>query len=111
MLRLYNELHIYDISSNKWAAVHSAQSPPPMAGHSATIQGNYMVVFGGLQKANALDLYSSSSDVWCFDLESHSWSKPETTDPKPSPRYGHSQIFLDDENLLIIGKNLFELFK
>lgn len=53
-------------------------------------------------------IFCSSNDVWCFDLESHCWSKPETTDPKPSPRYGHSQIFLDNETLLIIGKEKHE---
>ncbi|KAL0274241.1 UNVERIFIED_CONTAM: hypothetical protein PYX00_006714 [Menopon gallinae] len=101
--RLFNELHIYDITSNTWNIIHSPVTPPPMAGHSATIHGNNMVVFGGLQWGGSLFLYSSSNDVWCFNFETLCWSKPETSEEKPKTRYGQSQIYLDDENMMIMG--------
>ncbi|XP_069687513.1 F-box only protein 42 [Periplaneta americana] len=102
--RLFNELHVYGIVSNRWTCINTPTTPPAMAGHSATIQGEWMVVFGGLQKTNALlGQYGSSNDVWCFNLETQAWNKQATTDVKPHSRYGQSQISLDDKNILILG--------
>ena len=83
--RLFNELHRYDISAARWTHVAPASDvkPPAMAGHSATVHsrvnssgdttGEVMVVFGGLQKQRSnIGQFSSSNDVWCFDLESES---------------------------------------
>lgn len=49
--RTFSEMHVYDIESNRWFNVSSfsATVPPAMAGHSATVHGNIMVIFGGLQ--------------------------------------------------------------
>lgn len=55
-------------------------------------------------KYNLLMCVTSSSDVWCYDLILQTWWKQETTTEKPSPRYGQSQIALDDDHLLIMGK-------
>lgn len=46
--KLFNELHIYSIESNKWTAINTLETPPPTSAHSATIHGNLMVVFGGV---------------------------------------------------------------
>jgi F-box protein 42 len=52
--RLFNELHVYGIVSNRWTCINTPTNLPAMAGHSATVQGERMVVFGGLQKTNVL---------------------------------------------------------
>lgn len=98
--RTFSEMHVYDIESNRWFNVSSfsATVPPAMAGHSATVHRNIMVIFGGLQGDRG-----SSSDVWCYDLILQTWWKQETTAEKPSPRYGQSQIALDDDHVLIMG--------
>lgn len=98
--RTFSEMHVYDIESNRWFNVSSfsATVPPAMAGHSATVHRNIMVIFGGLQGDRG-----SSSDVWCYDLILQTWWKQDTTAEKPSPRYGQSQIALDDDHLLIMG--------
>ncbi|KAK6632235.1 hypothetical protein RUM44_007266 [Polyplax serrata] len=101
-LKLFNELHIYNITSNKWTVIHTTVTPPSMAGHSATIHGNQMVVFGGYQTSETM-FYRSSNSVWCYNLEMECWHQPKTSNPKPKSRYGQSQIFLDDNNLLIMG--------
>ncbi|XP_063965425.1 F-box only protein 42-like [Lytechinus pictus] len=46
--QIFNELHVYRPHKNKWSCVATSPSPPPMAGHSASIVGSKMVVFGGL---------------------------------------------------------------
>ncbi|XP_049815800.1 F-box only protein 42 [Schistocerca nitens] len=101
--RLFNELHIYYISCNRWRAINSTTAPPAMAGHSASVLGETMVVFGGLQKTHSLGQYVSSNDVWCFDMDDMLWSKKATTELKPHVRYGQSQLTLDDSSILILG--------
>jgi len=102
--RLFNELHVYGIVSNRWTCIYTPTSPPAMAGHSVTVQGDLMVVFGGLQNTNALlGQYGSSNDVWCFNLENQTWNKQATTEVKPHSRYGQSQMSLDNRNILIMG--------
>lgn len=99
---LFDELHLYDIKENRWTAqTANGNGPPPMAGHSATIHQNKMIVFGGYQMANEIN--SNSSDVWCLNLDTFEWHKPEISNIKPPPRYGQFQIAINNTNLLIIG--------
>jgi len=77
--RLFNELHVYDVEQSRWTQVVPTDGlkPPAMAGHSATIHNDMMVVVGGLHKQrNSIGQFSSSNDVWCFDL------KCKLTDPE-----------------------------
>lgn len=101
--KLFNELHVYSIESNRWSAVCSLESPPPTSAHSATIHGNLMVVFGGVCNGYSGDLYPSSNDIWCLNLDTYCWHKQATLNPKPQARYGQSQIELDEKHLLILG--------
>lgn len=59
---LFNELHEYCIETNRWTAINTVTSPPSIAGHSATIHGTRMVVFGGMQKVSPsnFERYSAS---------------------------------------------------
>ncbi|XP_014469024.1 PREDICTED: F-box only protein 42 [Dinoponera quadriceps] len=97
--RLFNELHIYSIESNKWTTIDTLLTPPPTSAHSASIHGNKMVVFGGVCDGE------SSNDIWCFNLDSYRWQKQFASGDylRPEPRYGQSQIELGDKHLLILG--------
>ena len=88
--RLFNEHHSYDITEQRWTLINpEGLKPPTMAGHSATVHKNRMVVFGGLQKTrNSIGHFTSSSDVWSFHLDSQTWVQEDIPDPKPKPRYG-----------------------
>lgn len=97
--RTFNELHTYDIATNRWNCVASPSlTPPAMAGHAATVHGDNMVIFGGLHGHNG-----GSNDIWCLNLVTFTWTKREAAGDKPHPRYGHSQIAIDDYHLLILG--------
>ncbi|KAK7081534.1 F-box only protein 42, partial [Halocaridina rubra] len=98
---LFSELHVYDILGNRWTQLYYPGSPPPTAGHSATVHGSVMVVFGGLQKQEGT--FASTNDVFCLDLVRQCWFKPIVSESMPNPRYGHSQIKLDDKHILIIA--------
>lgn len=95
--KLFNELHVYSIESNKWTAINTLETPPPISAHSASIHGNLMVVFGGVCNGD------SCNDVWCLNLDSYCWHKQSTSNLKPQPRYGQSQIELGEKHLLVLG--------
>lgn len=96
--RFFDEIHTYSPSKNWWNCIVTTHGPPPMAGHSASVIGSTMVVFGG-----SLGARQMSNEVWVLDLEQWSWSKPNITGPSPHPRGGQSQIVIDSETLLILG--------
>lgn len=98
---LFSELHVYDILGNRWTQLYYPGSPPPTAGHSASVHGCVMVVFGGLQKQEGTS--ASTNDVFCLDLVRQCWFKPVVSEPMPKPRYGHSQIKLDERHILILA--------
>ena len=103
--RLFNEHHSYDINTMRWNLISpEGLKPPTMAGHSASVHQSKMVIFGGLQKTrNSIGHFSSSNDVWTFQLDSQTWIQEDIPDPKPKPRYGQSQLYLDEDHLLILG--------
>lgn len=49
-------------------------------------------------------IWYRSNDVWLLNLKSWIWSKQKIQGAKPKPRYGHSQIVLDEDHILIIGE-------
>ncbi|CAL4068405.1 unnamed protein product [Meganyctiphanes norvegica] len=98
---LFNELHVYDIVGNRWTQLYYPGAPPLTAGHSATMHGNIMVMFGGLQKHEGTS--ASTNNIYCLDLQSQCWFKPVVSEPMPNPRYSHSQIKIDDKHILILA--------
>nr|XP_022919106.1 F-box only protein 42-like isoform X2 [Onthophagus taurus] len=101
---LFNELHTYDIAGNCWTCINTDITPPPTAGHSASIHHNFMVVFGGLQRAKTAVHSTKTNDVWKLDLDNWMWEKKDVLgNMGPVERYGHSQTALDDENIFILG--------
>ncbi|XP_051766506.1 F-box only protein 42 [Ctenopharyngodon idella] len=96
--RFFDEIHTYSPSKNWWNCIVTTHGPPPMAGHSSSVIGSTMVVFGG-----SLGARQMSNEVWLLDLEQWSWSKPAVSGPSPHPRGGQSQIVIDSETLLILG--------
>ena len=101
--KLFSELHIYNVSENRWELIDGGDQPPAMAGHSATVHRGSMVVFGGLHKQRSIGHYTSSNDVWTFHLATKTWQLCPVLGNPPLARYGQSQIFLSPDHLLVIG--------
>ncbi|XP_060516603.1 F-box only protein 42 [Cylas formicarius] len=101
---LFNELHVYDIVANRWTCISTVNTPPPVAGHSASVVGEWMIIFGGLQKPNTAVHCEKSNDIWKLNLETWTWHKQEVQGgAKPFGRFGQTQVILDECNLLILG--------
>ncbi|VDK46606.1 unnamed protein product [Anisakis simplex] len=94
----YNELHLYSADKNQWIEIITENSAPKLASHSASIVGDSMIVFGG-SMGNC-----SSNEIWVLDIPGRVWLQPQIADGRrPSARYGHSQVLLDSNHLLIVG--------
>uniref|UniRef100_A0A915MSD0 F-box domain-containing protein n=1 Tax=Meloidogyne javanica TaxID=6303 RepID=A0A915MSD0_MELJA len=93
----FNELHLYDSKKNCWEEIVSENTAPHLAGHTASIVGNFMLVFGGSMGS------SYNNNVYVLDLLRRIWNMPSIPGPCPPPRYGQSQILLDNNHLIIIG--------
>ncbi|XP_078695665.1 F-box only protein 42-like [Branchiostoma floridae x Branchiostoma belcheri] len=96
--RYFDEIHLYTPTDNRWSYVVTSPSPPPVAGHGASVIGDRMVVIGG-----SLSLQRRSNDVWVLNLQTMEWSMQQVQGTAPLPRFGHTQVVLDDETILIIG--------
>ncbi|XP_045513010.1 F-box only protein 42 [Pieris brassicae] len=101
---MFNDVHFYCVNTHKWMLISAANAPPPMAGHSACIRGDEMVVFGGLVMSAVQNFQiQCSNDVWVFDITTFTWRKQPTTKPRPPPRYAQSMIRLDSDRLMLLG--------
>ncbi|XP_046362016.1 F-box only protein 42-like [Haliotis rufescens] len=98
--RFFSELHMYNPVSNRWCHVTSLSRPlpKPIAGHSASVVKDVMIVFGGSHVPGV-----GSNDVWVFDFMESVWIKHPTSNLKPNPRYGQSQVTVNENCLLILG--------
>jgi len=63
---------------------HTGTPPTPRTGHTACVQDDSMLVFGGFDGRRALN------DVHILNLRSMAWSRPADTGAVPSPRAGHT---------------------
>ncbi|XP_064611419.1 F-box only protein 42-like [Liolophura sinensis] len=96
--RFFNELHTYSLVTNRWSHLFPQTSPRPCAGHSACVVQDKMVVFGGCHSPGL-----GCNDTWVYDFVQKNWEKQNTTLPQPVPRYGQSQLTIDESHILIIG--------
>lgn len=99
---LFNELHCYDLDERRWTIKNFSYGPNPTAAHTATIHRDKMVVFGGFSCLDG-DRQGTTNEVWYLDLKTFVWRKPKILDKKPTARYGHFQVVVDDDNLMMMG--------
>ncbi|KAJ3359308.1 hypothetical protein HDU91_004962 [Kappamyces sp. JEL0680] len=87
-----------DLKSLFWVKVSGLQSVQPRArlGHSLTMVGSSMYLFGGLAHDTALD------DLWVFDTNTHKWSLVEVAGLKPTARCAHTCSRLGSK-LVVVG--------
>ena len=109
--RFYNDLYLYDLSTNSWSHPTSPSTtrPPPRSGHTAVLHDNTLLVYGGqhirlpaTQHANPTVTFYS--DVWQLDLASFDWHKRDpTTAPTPAPRRNGHTAWLRDGSMWVVG--------
>jgi len=81
----FNDVNVLDVESSTWHDVRCAGEPPsPRYGHSATLIGRRMFVFGGRGEGGALldDMFLLDLDEWC-------WVNVSPTTAAPAARFEH----------------------
>lgn len=76
----------------------SGKVPVARGGHSATLIGSRVIVFGGEDRSRRL-----LNDVHVLDLETMTWDLVEAMQTPPAPRFDHTATVHADRYLLIFG--------
>ncbi|XVE99202.1 hypothetical protein REPUB_Repub03eG0176800 [Reevesia pubescens] len=86
------ETHVCDVMET------SGKIPVARGGHSVTLIGSKLIVFGGEDRSRKL-----LNDIHVLDLETMTWSVVEATQTPPAPRFDHSAAVHAERYLLIFG--------
>ncbi|XP_057979282.1 acyl-CoA-binding domain-containing protein 4 isoform X2 [Malania oleifera] len=76
----------------------SGKIPIARGGHSVTLVGSKLIMFGGEDRSRRL-----LNDVHVLDLETMIWDLVETTQTPPAPRFDHTTAVHAERYLLIFG--------
>jgi dynein heavy chain len=113
----YNDVWILDTANDEWSQPHAGVTetradgevffkrswvdvPVQRGGHSATVIGNQMFVFGGYGGSGFAR--RDFNDISALDLETWEWRNVECTGELPEARSGHQGVSVQ-ENLYVIG--------
>ncbi|XP_019187820.1 PREDICTED: acyl-CoA-binding domain-containing protein 4-like isoform X1 [Ipomoea nil] len=93
------QVKVFDLQSHTWSTLKTYGKPPvSRGGHSVTLAGTTLVIFGG-QDANR----SLLNDLHILDLETMTWDEIDTLGVSPSPRSDHAAAVHAERYLLIFG--------
>ncbi|XP_072173476.1 kelch domain-containing protein 2-like [Diadema setosum] len=93
-----NDVIIYSPDSESWyQPVTMGMKPKPRSGHSATLLGDKLVIFGGW------DAPFCFNDLHILDLCLMEFTAPKVTGTPPSPRSWHASMALPGNRVLIHG--------
>lgn len=88
MHHTFNDVHVLDTTSATWYRPSYTGTPPTArTGHSASLVGRWMFVFGGAPGADAARYMH---DLHVLDTATMAWSRPCDTGQVPVPRAGHA---------------------
>jgi hypothetical protein len=96
---VYNDVYVFSVNCGEWQRISCSGSiPPPRSGHSATLIGNRMFIFGGGDPSTGL-----WNDLYALKLETFTWEfYPTFGFVCPSPRAGHSAT-VSGRKLVVFG--------
>lgn len=95
----YSDTWVYDPAENTWTPLEcTGFIPAPCEGHSATIVGDIMYIFGG-RSAEGKDLGTLSA----LKIPARKWFSFQNMGPGPTPRSGHSMTAFGGHKILIMG--------
>lgn len=72
--------------------------PPGMLGHTATLVGTSMYVFGGITKD-----YGMHAAIYRYDTGTEAWSRIVASGAPPDGLYGHSSVLVNGQILIYGG--------
>ena len=114
--KIYDELHLFNLKTNKWTTVETRGTrPPPRCAHSAIVMDNKLFVYGGMTDGPKVldDLYVLDTGEG-INIESLTWTCLETQGFQPSERLDQDMTVIEQDHeaslLLFGGMNLKNTF-
>eukprot|EP00164_Ancoracysta_twista_P001475 GFYU01001925.1.p1 GENE.GFYU01001925.1~~GFYU01001925.1.p1 ORF type:complete len:604 (-),score=184.61 GFYU01001925.1:301-2112(-) len=97
---LLNDLFVLDMDALEWWAPETqGELPSKRVGHTATLAGNKMIVFGGCEES---DVWTDNK-VYVLNIETWTWFVPEVRGEVPSPRSAHSATVVNGNKMIVYG--------
>lgn len=82
-----------------WTALEVGGSvPAPRGGHSATLVGNRIIIWGGADRQQQYQ-----PGVYALNLSTTRWEQLEAKGKAPDPRSGHSAVAWGEDGIVIYG--------
>ncbi len=97
-----NDIWSLNVDNYVWTNHIPLLSPVARHFSSNVYCGNgYVVIFGGdsLSQGNTS---GAMNDLWSFSLNSQEWNSLPQDSLKPSPRYGHTYLYIPSQDIMII---------
>lgn len=95
----YVTVRYLDLETQQFGVVETiGELPVARAGHSTTLFGSKLIMFGGEDIHRKL-----LNDIHILNLETMTWNKVQATQPPPSPRYDHAASIHAQRYLLVFG--------
>nr|XP_009802411.1 PREDICTED: acyl-CoA-binding domain-containing protein 4-like isoform X2 [Nicotiana sylvestris] len=93
------QVMVFDLQMHTWSTLKTyGKTPVSRGGHSVTLVGTSLVIFGG-QDANR----SLLNDLHILNLETMAWDEVDTLGMPPSPRSDHAATIHAERYLLVFG--------
>lgn len=97
----FRDIWRFQLTTKKWEKLNAPHGPSARSGHRMVLSRKRIFLFGGFHDNN--NSFQYFNDVWCFSLETYSWSKLETVGIGPIPRSGVIMGATEDGKIIIIG--------
>lgn len=79
-------------------------APSPRGGHSATLVGASLIIFGGHYYAGKNDGFVYLNDTIVLDVNDNRWYRPKLNGIPPPARYGHSAVLAGSRIVIFAGR-------
>ncbi|DBA75236.1 hypothetical protein WJX77_011618 [Trebouxia sp. C0004] len=97
--KMYMVTRVLDTHKHEWSFMSPAgNAPPQRGGHSGTLVGSKVYLFGGEDAARR-----PQGDLFVLDLADMEWQSPEVTGSPPPARSAHAAAAYQQRYLLIFG--------
>lgn len=92
-------VYYIDVETSLYGVIETpGYVPVARTGHSATLAGSRLIIFGGEDRNRKL-----LNDVLVLDLDSMTWTVVNSTQTPPAPRFDHAAAVHAERYLLIFG--------
>jgi hypothetical protein len=99
---LHDDLWGFDLATDSWVELPSANGPSPRSNHSAVVIGDRLVIYGGNASTDGLS-FIPLDDTWAYDLEAEVWTQVDTPSTPGARLFHAATVSPGDATMIIHG--------